>query len=84
MCRASDVALIESGTAGYLGQTSVHIKVPFQFIHGRIKHAAMIVNRNLLQRLIPYVPFAQPQVNPFTALYGQKRTYFRMISQYVY
>lgn len=28
LCLATGVSLIESGTAGYLGQVSVHMKVP--------------------------------------------------------
>ena len=82
MCMAGNIPLVESGTAGYLGQVQPLLKVWIQ-IQSRVDRAnpfpldrtepnALIASRNQLLRLSPYAPSDQRQLSQYTALFGQK------------
>lgn len=88
---AGNIPLVESGTAGYLGQVQPLLKVWIQ-IQSRVEHATpspidrtepnvLIAFRNLLLRLFPYAPSDQRQLSQYTALFGQKAISCRQFHQ---
>ena len=86
LCLASGVPLIESGTAGYLGQVSVHLKVQRDFDLAmtvvRVYRSATSANQSLRLRLLLRVPFATTPQRSSTASCGQS-FYLRMLDRKV-
>ena len=79
---AGNIPLVESGTAGYLGQVQPLLKVCIQIQSqvnrttplpvNRTEPNVLIVSRNRPLRPFLYAPSDQRQLNQFTALFGQK------------
>lgn len=79
---AAQIPLVESGTAGYLGQVQPLIKVlaallcRFQYSdalgYNRIRQNALIVSRNPRPRHFPFARSVRPPVNRYIALYGAR------------
>ena len=85
MCMAANVPLVESGTAGYLGQVQPILKVCLPcsrlcrlLINGfRIERSVLIALPSRLLRLSQSVLFAQHPRSPFIALFGPKVISYR-------
>lgn len=79
MCMAANVPLVESGTAGYLGQVQPILKVrPTRFdprqslMDNRTGRSVSIALSNRLLRLSQSVPFARRLHSRFIASFGPK------------
>ena len=83
MCMAANVPLVESGTAGYLGQVQPilkvrrHIDIRHHHIHDRsdrIEQSALIVSRSQHQSHSPSARSVLRRPNLYTASYGRRAT----------
>jgi tRNA A37 threonylcarbamoyladenosine dehydratase len=84
MCMAGKIPLVESGTAGYLGQVQPLLKVCTVWMQfgtsmiqspvGRIVQNASIASLNRHPKPIRYAPFDLRQHNQYTASFGRKAT----------
>lgn len=77
ICLAADIPLIESGTAGYLGQVTVIKKVSYSIAMNfslisacREKQNVSNVNQKKHLKHILYAPFALIPLLPFIVLFG--------------
>lgn len=80
MCLAGEVPLVESGTSGLLGQTTVHLNVmpnlARNFYTSRESRNASTVRRNPYPKHSQFAPSAAPPHFPSTVSYGQSHFSF--------